>query len=95
MKTYMIIEHYKPGKTDEIYRRFSEKGRMLPKGVEFINSWIEDNLQKCYQVMKSESPEKMNEWIDNWKDLVDFEVIPVISSHEASIEAQRKETETS
>lgn len=86
----MIIEHYRPGKTEEIYRRFSEKGRMLPQGVEFINSWIEENLQKCYQVMKSESPEKLEEWINNWKDLVDFEVIPVISSEEANKEAHKK-----
>jgi hypothetical protein len=82
-KTYMIIENYRPGKIEEIYKRFSEQGRMIPEGVEFINSWIEENLQKCYQVMKSESPEKLEEWIDNWKDLVDFEVIPVISSDEA------------
>jgi len=80
----MIIELYKPGKTAEIYQRFSEKGRMLPAGVEFVNSWIEEDLQKCYQVMESESLEKLNEWIDHWKDLVDFEVIPVISSEEAA-----------
>ena len=94
METYMIIEHYKPGKTEEIYSRFSEKGRMLPEGVEFVNSWIEDNLQTCYQVMKSESPKKLNEWIDNWKDLVDFEVIRVLSSQEVNDKVHRKETET-
>ncbi len=57
---------------------------MLPVGVEFIDSWIEDNLQKCYQVVKSESLEKIYEWIDNWNDLVNFEVIPVLNSSEAS-----------
>ncbi len=87
METYMIIEHYKPGKTEEIYNRLSEKGRMLPDGVEFVNSWIEDNLQKCYQVMKSETPEKLDEWINNWKDLVDFEIIRVLSSQEANEKA--------
>lgn len=84
MKTYMIIENYKPGKTKEIYSRFKEKGRMLPYGVEFVDSWVEENLQKCYQVMKSESMEGINEWIDHWKDLVDFEVIPVLNSSEAN-----------
>lgn len=79
----MIIEKYKPGKTQEIYCRFNEKGRMLPTGVEYIDSWIEENLQKCYQVMKSESIEKVFEWVNNWKDLVDFEVIPVLNSSEA------------
>ena len=82
--TYMIIENYKLGKTEEIYHRFSERGRMLPSGVEFVYSWVEVNLTKCYQIMKSESLEKLYEWIDNWKDLVDFDVIPVINSEEAS-----------
>ena len=80
----MIIENYKLGKTEEIYHRFSERGRMLPSGVEFVYSWVEVNLTKCYQIMKSESLEKLYEWIDNWKDLVDFDVIPVINSEEAS-----------
>lgn len=48
MKTFMIIENYKPGKTQEIYSRFNEKGRMLATGVEYIDSWIEENLQKYY-----------------------------------------------
>ncbi len=84
MKTFMIIENYKPGKTEEIYNRFKEKGRMIPEGVEFVDSWIEENLQKCYQVMRSESESGIYEWIDNWKDLVDFEVIPVMDSSQAS-----------
>ena len=47
-------------------------------------SWVEENFTKCYQKIKSESVEKLQEWIDNWKDLVDFDVIPVINSEEAS-----------
>ncbi|MEM7372288.1 MAG: DUF3303 family protein [Bacteroidota bacterium] len=84
MKTFMIIEKYKPGKSREIYARFAANGRMLPGGVEFVDSWIEENLQTCYQIMKSESEAKIEEWISHWKDLVDFEVIPVISSEEAA-----------
>lgn len=84
MKTYMVIEQYKPEKTEAVYRRFAQKGRMLPHGVEYVDSWVEEGLQKCYQLMKSESLEKLNEWIDNWKDLVDFEVVAVISSKEAA-----------
>lgn len=86
----MIIENYKHGKTKEIYDRFQEKGRMLPDGVEFIDSWIEENLQKCYQVMKSESIEGIENWMDKWKDLVDFEVIPVLNSSVAIDAAQNK-----
>lgn len=88
MKTYMIVESYKHGKSGEIYRRLAERGRMMPMGLEYIDSWIEENLQKCYQVMKSENLDKIHEWMDHWNDLMDFEVIPVISSEEASKAAQ-------
>lgn len=80
---YMIIERFYPGKVKAIYERFAEKGRMLPQGVSYINSWINESVTGCYQLMESESFEKLQEWIDNWKDLVEFEVVPVINSEKA------------
>ena len=80
---YMIIERLHPGKIKELYQRFADKGRMLPDGVHYINSWINEEVTVCYQVMETESPAKLQLWIDKWKDLVDFEVIPVISSAKA------------
>jgi hypothetical protein len=56
---------------------------MLPKGVEYINSWINEDVTVCYQLMEAASITQLHEWIANWKDLVDFEIIPVISSAEA------------
>jgi hypothetical protein len=79
----MIIERYRPGKEKDLYKRFEEKGRMLPDGVLYINSWIDSDLRTCYQVMESETEQKLQDWISNWNDLADFEVIPVISSAEA------------
>ncbi len=80
---YMIIERFRPGKTKDLYKRFEEKGRMLPDGVKYINSWIDNDILTCYQVMESESEQKLQQWISYWNDLADFEVIPVISSAEA------------
>ena len=77
---YMIIEKFPLGNVKAMYQRFAEKGRMLPEGVSYINSWINETVTVCYQVMESESDEKLQEWINKWNDLVDFEVIPVISS---------------
>lgn len=79
----MIIEKFQPGKVKEMYKRFEEKGRMLPAGVNYVNSWIDEEVTICYQVMESVSKEKLQEWIIKWNDLVDFEVIPVITSAEA------------
>ncbi len=81
--TYMVIEHFKPGKVKEMYARFTANGRMLPEGVQYVNSWIDEDFKKCYQVMESESRGKLQEWINKWKDLVDFEIIPVVSSAQA------------
>ena len=80
---YMIIERFKPGKVKEMYKRFEEKGRMLPIGVSYINSWINEEVTVCYQVMESESREKIDEWITHWSDLIDFTIIPVITSVQA------------
>ena len=80
---YMIIERFHPGKVRMLYERFAEKGRLLPDGVGYLNSWIKEDLSICYQVMKSDDVEKIHEWISQWNDLADFEVIPVINSDDA------------
>ena len=77
---FMVIERFRSGKVKAMYERFEEKGRMLPKGVNYINSWINEDVSVCYQVMESDNLEKIHEWIANWNDLVDFEIIPVITS---------------
>ena len=80
---FMIIEKFYAGKLKLLYERFDEKGRLLPDGVNYINSWIDENITICYQLMETDTAEKIQEWIGNWNDLADFEVIPVITSAEA------------
>lgn len=80
---YMIIEKFQEGKVKVLFNRFAEKGRMMPAGVQYINSWINEEVTVCYQVMESESIEGIQEWIANWNDIVDFEIIPVITSAQA------------
>ena len=80
---YMIIEKFHKGKVKALYQRFEEKGRMLPDGVKYIDSWINEDVTICYQLMESDTVEKLQQWIRHWNDLADFEIIPVISSAEA------------
>jgi len=80
---YMIIETFHPDKIKALYQRYDEKGRMMPEGVTFVNSWINESVTVCFQVMESDSIDKLNEWIGHWDDLADFQVIPVISSAQA------------
>lgn len=80
---YMIIERFRPGMGKPLYRRFEEKGRLLPDNVNYINSWISEDVTVCYQLLEADSIDGINEWISHWNDLADFEIIPVISSAEA------------
>ena len=75
MKRYMVIEHFAPGAKDKIYQRFREKGRMLPDGLVYIDSWLEKDGDRCFQLMATEDPALFDHWMENWKDLVRCEII--------------------
>ena len=80
----MIVERFKDGDPEPIYRRFRERGRMAPEGVEYVSSWVDERLEICFQLMEAPEVSLINEWIANWSDIVEFEVYPVISSKEAA-----------
>lgn len=80
---YMIVETFHPGKVPALYQRFEEKGRLLPEGVRYVNSWINEDVTRCYQVMECDDPALLQEWIRHWTDLASFEIIPVMTSAEA------------
>jgi Protein of unknown function (DUF3303) len=81
---YMVVERFKDGAAPEIYRRFREKGRMMPAGLEYVSSWIDLDFKICYQLMRTEDASRFPLWTDNWKDLMEFEIVPVRTSAEAA-----------
>ena len=84
MSLFMVVEHFRNGDAVPVYRRFKERGRMAPDGLTYVSSWVDENLATCYQLMETADRTLFDEWIRNWKDLVEFEVHPVISSQEAA-----------
>ena len=80
---YMIIEHFKNQDPLPVYRRFKDRGRLAPDGLRYISSWVDEELERCFQLMETENRKHLDEWVGNWSDLVEFEVYPVISSKEA------------
>ncbi len=80
---YMIIETFHPGQVRQLYRRFEEKGRLLPVGVRYVDSWIDERFTRCFQVMECDVPALLDEWTGQWSDLADFEIIPVLTSSQA------------
>ena len=83
-RLYMVIEQFDPGAAPEIYRRAREQGRLLPPGLEYVDSWIDESLERCFQLMETDDPALIDEWIAKWSDLARFEVVPVLSSDEAA-----------
>jgi hypothetical protein len=81
---YMVIERFKDGDPVPVYRRFRDRGRLAPEGLSYVSSWVNTKLERCYQLMETDNPLLLDEWIAQWKDIVDFEVHPVISSAEAA-----------
>lgn len=74
---YMIIETFKPGKSQSVYQRLEAKGRMLPDGLEYLDSWLEENGHRCFQLMETAEADLFAEWFQHWQDLVDFEIVPL------------------
>ena len=83
MTTYMVIERFKDGDALPVYRRFRDRGRLMPPGLGYVTSWVDIHLRICFQVMQTDNRALLDEWIAAWSDLVDFEVHAVTSSSEA------------
>jgi hypothetical protein len=77
---YMVVETFAPGRKAAVYDRFREKGRMLPDGLFYIDSWLEKDGDTCYQLMETDSPQLFDKWIEQWKDLVSFKVVELEGS---------------
>ena len=78
----MIIEHFKNGDPLPIRERFVRNGRMMPNDIVYHASWIDSQNARCFQVMEAASAERLNVWTSCWDDLVDFEIIPILSSQD-------------
>jgi Protein of unknown function (DUF3303) len=81
---YMIVERFKNQDPVPVYRRFRERGRLAPAGLTYVSSWVDEKIERCFQLMETDDRALLDRWMASWEDLVDFEVYPVISSQEAA-----------
>jgi hypothetical protein len=81
---YMVFERFKESAAPQIYQRLREKGRRMPEGLEYVSSWVDLEFKTCYQLMQTEDASLFPLWTDNWKDLMDFEIMPVRTSAETA-----------
>ncbi len=80
---YMVYERFKTVGAKDVYRRSKDKGRMLPEGLNYVSSWVDLEFTKCFQIMETEDFSLFSKWTDQWKDIVEFEIIPIRTSAEA------------
>ncbi len=81
---FMVIERFKNRNAKAVYARLHQKGRMMPEGLDYLGSWTESNFDRCFQLVECKDSSLLQKWIANWTDLVDFEVVPVMTGAEAS-----------
>ena len=77
---FLVIEHFRNRDPIPVYRRFRAQGRLMPPGLEYISSWITEDLSRCYQVMEAPDRGLLEQWMSQWSDLMEFEVMPVLGS---------------
>jgi Protein of unknown function (DUF3303) len=77
---FMVIEQFKGRDPVPIYARVRERGRSLPDGLKYVDSWVEVNFHRCFQLMECDDAVAFQKWILEWRDLAEFEVIPVSTS---------------
>jgi hypothetical protein len=79
---FMVIEQFRPGALARIHERFATEGRLMPPDVEYHGSWIDPSAMRCFQIMEAPDRDRLREWTRRWDDLVDFEIVPVLTSQE-------------
>ena len=79
---FMVIERFRDQNASAVYRRFREQGRLAPDGLTYVGSWVEASLDRCFQLMECDDAHLFHDWMANWNDLMDFEIVPVTTSAE-------------
>jgi hypothetical protein len=77
---FMVIERFKDRDAKAIYRRLREQGRGAPEGLRYVDSWVEANFDRCFQLMECADARLLQRWVAFWGDLVEFEIVPVVPS---------------
>ena len=76
---FMVIERFRNQDAKAVYRRFRDKGRMMPEGLAFVGSWVSADLGRCFQLMECDDVTLLQRWVVEWSELIDFEIVPVVA----------------
>jgi len=75
---FMVIETFRNQDAKSAYRRFRDMGRVMPEGLSYVGSWTTADLGRCFQLMETRDVTLLQQWVADWSDLVEFEIVPVV-----------------
>lgn len=81
---FMVIEHFRNQDAKAVYQRFRERGRLMPEGLTFVESWVAADLARCFQIMECNDVTLLQRWAAEWSDLIEFEIVPVVPGKETA-----------
>jgi hypothetical protein len=81
---FMVIEQFRNQDAKAIYRRLRDKGRQMPEGLEFVSSWVQADLSRCFQLMECDDVTLFQRWVSEWCDLMEFEIVPVVEGKQTA-----------
>ena len=80
---FMVIERFRDNDMIPVYRRLRDSGRSLPDGLEYVDSWVEPNFGRCFQLMRCDDMRLLQKWVLQWRGCgVMFEIVPVVPSQQ-------------
>jgi hypothetical protein len=77
---FMVVERFRDRDAVAVYRHLRDRGRGLPEGLRYVDSWVTASFDRCFQLMECEDPALLQQWVLHWGDLADFEFVPVVPS---------------
>ena len=81
---FMVIERFRNQDAKAVYRRFRDRGRMMPDGLAFVGSWVSADLGRCFQLMECDDVTLLQRWVVEWSELIDFEIVPVVAGKDTA-----------
>ncbi len=80
MPLFMVIERFKHGDAKLVGERFQRNGRMMPDDIAYRASWVDSMGTRCFQIVEAPHLSLLRTWINRWEDLIDFEIVPILTS---------------
>jgi hypothetical protein len=81
---FMVIETFRNQNAKAIYRRLRDRGRQLPDGLTFVGSWVQADLDRCFQLMECHDVTLLQRWVAEGSDLIEFEIVPVVAGKDTA-----------